>query len=132
MRNRRPLLLWAILGLAGALVVAWGFPRFFPLAPESWQVNKEEAMAIVLERFGDLGEPIADPYLVAEFDGNPLIERRLQLALAEVDAATLRATPLGKSVAQWRVVAYEPGADPSRWTYRADLSLGGELQSLRL
>lgn len=132
MRDRRSLTVWACLGALGAVAMVWGYPRFFPLAPESWQVNKGEATAIALERFGDLGEPIADPYLVTSFDWNATIERRLQLALGQLDAATLRATPLGRHVTHWRVVAYEPGANPSRWTYRADLSLAGELLALRL
>ncbi len=134
MRSSKTLILWTCLGVAGAAVAVWGQPRFFPLAPESWQVNKDEATAIALERFGDLGDPLDDPYLVAEFDWNPLIERRLQLGLREgaADAETLRTSPLGKHVARWQVVAYERGADPTRWTYRAQLSLAGELLALRL
>jgi Stage II sporulation protein E (SpoIIE) len=133
MRHAKPLIAWTCLGLAGAGFAVWGFPRAFPFVPERWEVTKQEAVAIALERMNDLGSPVERPYVVAQLGSNELLERRLHLAAAGgADRERLRQSTLGRALLFWRVVVYAPGALPEEWTYMARVGLGGELLDLRL
>ncbi len=133
MRDRKPLIVWTVLGAAGVLVAVFGFRHAFPFVPARWEITKQEAVAIALERLADLGPAVADPYVVAQLDSDPLLERRLQIALEEgADRKRLQQSPLAQSLLYWQVVVYEPGATPQEWTYSAKVALSGELRELRL
>ena len=69
----RPLAVWLLAAVAGALLLAWAFPRAYPFYPERWQVTREEAVAIALERLRDLGELPRDPYVVARMAADPVL-----------------------------------------------------------
>ena len=43
-------LTWTITLAAGVLACWWAFPRAFPYFSHDWQLNREEAKAIALEK----------------------------------------------------------------------------------
>jgi hypothetical protein len=133
MRRSRDLLLWPLLGIAGALLLAWAYPRAFPFLPRPWTVNRDEAVAIALSRLNVLGEPVKDPYVVTSLARDNLRERRLELALdAGETVERLRATGLPRRIVYWDVMIFPPGALRQEWLYDAEISLAGEILSLRL
>jgi len=129
--NNRHLLGWIALAAAGFALVAWIYPRVLPLAPATWRVTEQEAVAVALERFRDLGEPVADPYVISRVSTDPLLERRLQLETAAVGEASVASGELARRIVYWQIYVYPPGAQPGHWTYRARVTLDGELISLR-
>ncbi len=134
MRNPRELLAWSAVGLAGVALLAWCYPRVFPLLPGGWDVSRSDAEAIALERMRDLGEPVADPYIVVRLRTDFQLERRLQLLATRglpVDLETWRASEPAQALMAWEVRVYAPGAVPGEWTYRALISRTGELLALR-
>jgi len=123
---------WILAALAGAALIAWAFPRVFPLFPRHWQVTASEAKAVALERVRDLGEPVADPYVVVDFTtSRGLLERRLLLASDDVPMDRLAASDLARRIFEWRVTLYERGAYPGEWSYRAEIAPDGTLTSLQ-
>jgi len=132
MRNARSLFLWLLAGAAGLGLLVWAYPRAFPFLPGPWSVSRDEAVAIALERLRDLGDPVANPYVVARLDRDILLERRLQLAYDRQGIAGLRETGLPRRVAAWEVVVYPRSALTQDWVYRATVSLSGEVLELRL
>ncbi|HVF61741.1 MAG TPA: hypothetical protein VNJ70_18190 [Thermoanaerobaculia bacterium] len=117
MRNAKPLIVWTCLGLVGAGFAVWGFPRAFPFVPQRWEVTKQEAVAIALERMNDLGPQVEEPYVVAQLGSNVPLERRLHLALAGgADRERLLRSTLGRALLYWRVLIYAPEARPEEWT----------------
>lgn len=130
---RDDLLLWALAGLAGALLLAWAWPRAFPFRPEAWSVNRDEAAAIALERLTDLGEPVPDPYVVTTVRRDFFLERRLHLALDAGDGLErLRATGLPKQIVNWEVLVYPKIGQREEWVYQALVSPSGEVLELQL
>ena len=123
---------WSLAALLSAAVAVWAFPRALVFYPEEWSLTRRQAVEIALERFRQLGEPLEDPYVVVELDGNVGLEMRLLDRRDSVGLEALRASPLADQVLRWRVSLYEAGKRPGEWTYRATLSLAGELTSLRL
>ena len=133
MRTPRDLLLWALAGLAGVLLLAWAWPRAFPFRPESWSVNRDEAAAIALERLTDLGKPVADPYVVTTVRRDFFLERRLHLALDSGDGLErLRSTGLPKQIVNWEVLVYPKTGQRDEWVYQALVSPSGEVLELQL
>lgn len=127
MRKWRGLLLWILAGLCGLALLAWAYPRAFPLLPRDWSICRQEAVEIALERLRDLGEPIEDPYVVTVLSTNLILERRLS------DERTVSSDPrLRSQVTTWQVFIYPPGVVRDDWLYRAEVSLAGDLLSLRL
>jgi len=123
---------WILAALAGAVLIAWAFPRVFPLFPRHWQVTAAEAKAIALERVRDLGDPVADSYAVVDFTtARGLLERRLLLASDKVPIERIAGSDLARRIFEWRVPLYEPGAYPGEWSYRAEIAPDGELTSLQ-
>ncbi len=123
----RHVLLWLAGGAAGALLLAWGHPRVFRYLPRDWQVNRQEATEIALERLRDLGEPVPDGFTVAWLEDEGAIERRLQLAGVPPAA-------LGEAlhqVAYWSVRVYPQRARPNEWAYRAEVGFDGRVMALR-
>ncbi|MCP4660778.1 MAG: PP2C family protein-serine/threonine phosphatase [bacterium] len=131
MRQPRETLLWSAVGLIGAGLLAWGFPRALPLVPGEWEVSRSEAEAIALERLRDLGEPFENPYIVVGFRSDLQLERRLQIMAAGIDRERLRASELAAAQLVWDVEVYAPGAAPGQWGYRAQVSRTGEVLMLR-
>lgn len=135
MRNVRELVIWSLVGVAGALLLAWSFPRLFPLLPEEWSIRRSEARAIALERLRDLGEPIEDAYLVVRMRGDVQLERRLQVLVGDpsnaLDPHEVQSSEPAKAQQCWDVLVYAPGADPWDWTYNAWIALDGEVLALR-
>jgi Stage II sporulation protein E (SpoIIE) len=131
MRNPRSLALWLIAGTAGVILLAWAFPRAFPLFPHPWTVSGTQAADIALERFRDLGEPIREPYVTVRLVNDFPTERRLQGVVRRRGVASLRDAGL-QPVTYWQVVAYPPGAQQNEGRYMAQVSLAGKLLSLSL
>jgi hypothetical protein len=127
MRKWRGLLLWVLAGLCGLALLAWAYPRAFPLLPRDWSICRQEAVEIALERLRDLGEPIEDPYIVTVLSTDLILERRLS------DQRTVSTDQrLRSQVTNWEVFIYPPGTVRDDWLYRAEVSLAGDLLSLRL
>ena len=131
MRNARSLALWLLAGIAGLVLLAWAFPRAFPFAPRQWTASRAEAVDIALERFRDLGPPVKNPYVVARLGQDYLLERRLQLAVDRHGWAPVRGSRLPKQIVTWEVYVYPKDSPRFEWTYRAEVSLTGELIYLR-
>jgi hypothetical protein len=123
---------WIVAGAAGALLVAWGYPRAAPFQPRHWRIDKGQAIRLAGERLRDLGPPVKHPYLVARLDDNPLLERLLQLALGHASLEQLRQTGLPDRVTVWEVFVYPPEALHDDWDYRAQISPSGEVLALQL
>jgi len=133
MRRSRDLAVWALVGVAGAAALAWAFPRVFPLYPAEWSVSKQEAEAIALERFRDLGPPVEDGLVVSALRTASTLERRmLETAAAGAEVERLRETLMARELLSWWVRVYPPGARPSDWTYRAIVAADGEVVDLEL
>ncbi|MFL6263840.1 MAG: PP2C family protein-serine/threonine phosphatase [Thermoanaerobaculia bacterium] len=131
MRNPRFLALWLLAGIAGLVLLAWGFPRAFPFAPRQWTASRAEAVDIALERFRDLGPPVKSPYVVARLGQDYFLERRLQLAVERRGWAPVRASRLPEQILTWEVYVYPKDSPRFEWTYRAELSLTGQVIYLR-
>ena len=132
MKKTPQLLAWLALGLLGAVVFAWAFPRAFPWLPERWTLSKGQAVAIALERLRDLGEPVADAYVDSRLDyadelGQTVWRREKDRPLAPEDRQRLRPQLL-----VWEVRVFAPTALPSEWTYRARIAPSGEIAALQL
>ena len=129
MRSWRGLLLWVVAGALGLALLAWSYPRAFPLLPRDWKISRDEAVAIALERLRDLGEPVQDPYLVALQETDLFLERRLSTLpdqrQEEIDPR------LPSQVVHWVVYVYPRGELRENWTYLARVSLSGDLLALR-
>jgi len=137
MRTSREILLWTLLGLAGAALLVWAYPHAFPFLPHRWSVNRDEAEAIALTRLNDLGDPVKDGYVVATQQRDSGLERRLNLELEAgkgrgLTPERLRATGLPDQVIAWEVYVYPPDALRDDWTYEALVSSSGEVLSLVL
>nr|HRC84814.1 hypothetical protein [Thermoanaerobaculia bacterium] len=78
MKNRY-LLSWLILGALGLGLFLWAFPRAFPTLPQHWTLARDGAQALALEKFRDLGEPVANAYVETSFQPDYALDRRLQL-----------------------------------------------------
>ncbi|HEX2164867.1 MAG TPA: PP2C family protein-serine/threonine phosphatase [Thermoanaerobaculia bacterium] len=126
------LTIWLIAGVAGLAALLWAFPRVYPFYPAEWTIQREEAVAIALEGFADLGDPVEDPFVAAVLSKSSLLEERLLRALPDGEAERLRGSLVGKQVFDWQVVVYPPGARPGEWTYRARISPTGEVMDLLL
>ncbi|HEX3127587.1 MAG TPA: PP2C family protein-serine/threonine phosphatase [Thermoanaerobaculia bacterium] len=134
MRRYRDLLaLWSLLGIVGALLLVWAYPRAFPFRPDAWSVTRDEAVAIALARLNVLGDPVKHPYITASLSRDDILERRLELALDAGDSLErLRATGMPKRVLVWDVFVYPPGGLRDDWVYRAQVSPKGEVLLLQL
>jgi hypothetical protein len=132
MRNTRSLIAWILLGVLGAALFAWAYPRAYPFTPRGWKVTRGEAVAIALSRLKDLGEPVKDPYIVARLAASALLERRLELALPREGGERVAATGLPARTLVWQVLLYPAEALPDGWTYEVEVTLGGEVTSLLL
>ncbi len=130
MRNARELLIWSAVAVLGAALLAAAYPRVFPLLPSAVDISRSDAEAVALERLRDFGEPVARPYVVTRLRGDMQLERRLHLLAADVAPETLRASELAKTQVVWETQVYPPGATSAEWTYRAWISLDGEVLAL--
>ncbi len=131
MRNPRSIALWLLAGVAGVMLLAWAFPRAYPLLPRPLSVSRAQATAIALERFRDLGEPVRNAYVVTRLDANALMDRRFQWVADHRGLASLRDARLPPAMA-WRVAVYAPGVPLYEITYGAEISLAGKVTSLTL
>ncbi|HEY8021590.1 MAG TPA: PP2C family protein-serine/threonine phosphatase [Thermoanaerobaculia bacterium] len=132
MRSARAVLLWLLLGFAGAALLLWAYPRAFAFLPRHWQIDRRQAIAIALERLRELGPPVEHPYVVARFDTNTLLERRLLLAGRAGQAEAVRRSGLASRVLGWEVTVYPPDALREQWTYQAEVGLDGRISELSL
>ncbi len=127
----RNVMLWVVAGVVAAVLYARALPDAKPFAPDDWQLNAAEAEALALERFHELGEPVAGSYVVTTFFGDSTLERRLHLEADRVGIDALKQSELAARVFHWNVRVYPPGAQPSEWLYRAEIGFQGQLQALR-
>lgn len=115
---------WLGLAALGALALFQVGFRSLPTLPRPWTITRAEAKALALERIADLGPAVSDPYVVVVLTGDPLIERRLQLSAPRPPDRLL------SRVANWEILVYPRGVTRDEWTYRAEISLSGEVLSL--
>jgi len=127
----RSTLVWLAVLLAGALAVAWAFPRAFPFTPRAWTVSREAAREIALENLRALGPLPADPYVVTRMEDNARLEVRLLERLGAGGRGTVLASDLPERVLAWQVTVYGAGAHPRDWSYQAEVGLDGRLLSMR-
>jgi hypothetical protein len=124
------LLGWIALGVLGALSLSRDLGPLYPFLPSPWSVARLEAQAIGVERLRDLGSQ-ADQAVVTLLETDPVLERRLQIALA---GGVSRNEPLlrllSARVVYWSVNTYPPGARSRDWSSRAMVSGQGEIFSL--
>ncbi len=109
--------------LGAAALIGLG-PRTLPTLPLPWTTTRAEATAIALREVVRLGTPVQSPYVVARIDGDPLIERRLQVSGSRQPAELL------SQAVHWEVLVYPRGVTREEWTYRAEISLSGAVLSL--
>jgi|CXWL01.1.fsa_nt_gi hypothetical protein len=128
--GRRSLVLWVAAGLLGFLAMTWAFPRAYPLFPQHWELSRSEASAIALERFRDLGDPVASPYVVSRLVGDTALEVWLQKAALAGDATAVANSLLARDLFEWEVTVYPPGAFKNDWAYQARIGLDGEVRTL--
>lgn len=127
----RELVAWLLAGGIGLAALLWAFPLVYPFYPEEWTINRDEAVAIALERFADLGEPVEDGLVVATLSQVPPLENRLLRVLPDADLAALRDSLVARQVFDWQVRVYPPGARPQEWAYRARIGATGEVMDLQ-
>jgi len=132
MRRGWTLAIWAAAGAAALAVLLQVFPVAFDLFPREWSTNRNEARAIALERFHDLGEPVEDGLVVPVQLHNTVLEKRLSEEVPGLSAEAVRQSKLGAQLLQWQVSVYEPGARSQEWQYRARVDSRGEVTELRL
>ena len=132
LNSGRQLLAWLAGGIVAALLLAWAFPRAFPLFPADWRISQAEARTIALERFRDLGDLPDDPYVVTRVAEDSTLEHRLQELLKNMSRDQVAATRLSRSLMTWEVTLYERSARSSEWSYRARISPSGDVTALQL
>ncbi len=132
MRSARAILLWLLLGIAGAGLLVWAYPRAFPFLPHGWRIDQRQAVAIALERLRELGPPVENPYVVTRLGTNALLERRLLLARQAGREGEVRASGLTGRLLVWEVTVYPPDALRDQWTYQAEVGFDGKVTELRL
>lgn len=115
---------WMGLAALGALALYQVCLRSLPTLPQPWTTTRAEAMALALERLTELGPAVNKPYVVVRLDGDPLLERRLQVSAPRPPRRLL------SRVAHWEVLVYPRGVTRDEWTYRAEIALSGEVLSL--
>jgi len=115
---------WVGVAALGALALHWVCVRALPTLPTPWTTTRAEATALALERIAEFGPAVPNPYVVVRLDGDPLLERRLQLS------TTRPPRRLVSRVSDWEVLVYPRGVTRDEWTYRAEISLSGEVLSL--
>ncbi len=125
-------LAWVGTAVLAALVLFWAFPRAYPLFPGDWQISKEEATAIALDKVADLADLPAVPYVVTRLDTSPILEPRLQATLESVDAARLRTSAPGREIMVWEVTVYRRDSAALDWTYRVRVAGDGSISQLRM
>jgi len=125
----RKTLTWTITLLAGVLACYWAFPRAFPYFSHNWQLNREEARTIALEKLRVLGELPPDPYVVANMDDNAALEIRLHEArlAGEEDGGSAE---LARGILGWQVTVFPQDAQPKDWAYRATFAADGQVVAL--
>lgn len=132
MQNKRFWPLWGLAAVGSLLAVFYFYPRTQHLSPEIWTVTRAEAIDIAQRSFQLFGEPLADPYVVAQLDTELLHEQRLFERRHDIAVDALRASPLGQQVVAWEVTVYEADERPRQWTHRAKVGVDGTLLSLVL
>jgi hypothetical protein len=125
------LLSWILLAVGSVALFAWAYPRSFPTAPRVWEISRNEAEAIALERFRELGDEVPEAFVDVVLLKDDVLERRLVAAGAPRDEAP-GASRITEASFGWEVRVYAAGAKTREWTYLARLSPRGELTGLRL
>lgn len=131
MKRAAELFIWLILAAAGGGLLAWAFPRAYPFIPQRWEVDQDQAAAIALARFEDLGSPVQDPYIVTNLAHDEELQHRLWLESREGGATDLRGTRLARGALTWQITVYAPGAQFDDWAYQATVAPSGEVTALR-
>ena len=131
MKKARWILGWVAVGIAGAMILAWVFPRAHPLYPRGWTISKIEAETIAVERLRDLGQLPVNPYVITVRDAGPVVEHGLQEALRERPEQEVLDSRLAREVIAWEIMVWARDARASDWSHRARVSAHGELMELR-
>jgi hypothetical protein len=131
-KNARSILFWIALAVVAALVMAWAFPRAYPFFPHDWEISRQEAEAIALERLRDLGELPPKPYVIVAVDTSSELEHRLMSSLDTVDEEVIRESRLARDLMAWEVTVYDRKSRSMDWTYRARITPQGDVLQLQL
>ncbi len=130
--RKASLLLWIVAGIAASALLAWAYPRVYPLVRFGWTQSREEAQARAVAYARDLGPTVADAYVVTQPHGADLVERRLDLAAAKLGTAALAASPLADRLEVYETTVYPARGTPREWMYRVEQSMrGGRLLALQ-
>jgi len=119
-------------GVLAAIVLAWAFPRAYPLFPRQWDVSANDAEILGLERLRTLAPLPENPYVVTVQGQAQALEFRLQSLLDELDLEELLSSHLFKNLRTWEVMVWAPGARPQEWSHRARVTPAGEVTELML
>ena len=125
---KRDLGVWIVVAALGAASLSVLFPLVFPLVPTDWELSKPEALALAMERFALLGDPVERPYVVSELDTEGGLDRLLQLRPGVDEEGFQR---LANRTVRYRITVHPPSSD-RRWTYRALITTSGEFNALRM
>lgn len=129
-RSRTEVVVWVVVAVVAAVLLAPLFQAVYPLFPGSWTLHKREAQAVGLERLRMLGEMPENPYVVTRQTTRPELEYRLLQHLDELPAVD-GDNPLLDWMMGWEVRVYAPGAGPTEWDYQARMTPDGQVFALR-
>ncbi len=115
---------WLGIAVLGALTLHWVCVGSLPTLPSPWTTTRAEATALALEKVAELGPRVPNAYVAVRLDGDPLLERRLLVSAPRPSQRLL------SRVVHWEVMVYPSGVTRDEWTYRAEISLSGEVLSL--
>ena len=132
MKKFRSILFWVGLAILAAIIIAWAFPRAYPLFPRDWQLSRKEAEAIALERLRDLGDLPPKAYVIGEVNTSRELEHRLLSHLDEIGEEKIRSSRLARAIMTWQITVYDPDSASSQWSNRARLTPQGEVIQLQL
>lgn len=128
-RSRTEVIVWAVVAVVAAVLLAPLFHLVFPLFPDDWTLHQREAKEVGLERLRVLGDLPEAPYVITRVTKRSDLE--YGLLYGSSDPEEIQNSPLADWLMGWEVRVYEPGAGAGEWKYQARMSLDGELFELR-
>ena len=131
MKSSRWILGWLAVGVGGALLLAWAFPRLQAFYPSDFRISKPEAETLALERMRDVGSLPANPYVITTIDSDPVVEHGLYEGVPASERQRAVDSRLADRVLGWRVQVYARDAAATEWSHRARVSASGDLLQLQ-
>ena len=132
MRDKHFWPLWGLAAAAALAAILCLYPRTQVLSPDTWTINRDEAIALAQDHLRTFDKAVSAPYVVTRLDSELLTEQRLFERRHEIAIETLKDSPLGQQVVAWEVTVYDAAERPGQWTHRAKVGVDGTLLSLLL